>query len=367
MNTNDLKILAYYLPQFHEVEENNKWWGKGYTEWRNADNAAPLFRGHYQPRKPLNDNYYDLLDKHTMKWQAELAKKNGINGFCFYHYWFEGRKLLEKPAEKLLADKEIDMPFCFAWANHSWSKTWEGPGGEKQILMRQTYGNRDSWEKHFQYLLQFFKDDRYIKKNNKPVFMVYAIENIARYHDMFGYFDKEAQKAGFGGIYVIQMLRKAPMKKSKYVNAYTTYVPGMFNDSTNETIRELKFKINKYINTSKLPSCVSRFFYDIYDYDKCMKALLNRKYAKNEYMGIFPSFDNTARRGKRAWIYKGATPKKFEKYLTELIKMSLKAQKDMLFITAWNEWGEGNYLEPDTRYGFAWLNAVKRARRNNEE
>lgn len=364
MEVNDLNILAYYLPQFHETEENNRWWGKGYTEWRNAKNAKPLFRGHYQPREPLNDNYYDLLSGDTMKWQSELAKNHGIDGFCFYHYWFKGIKLLEKPAEYLLAHKDISMPFCFAWANHSWTRTWEGPGGEKQILMSQTYGNKNDWINHFEYLLPFFKDDRYIKKDNKPVFMIFAIEKIQKYQVMLKVFNDKAIEEGFDGIYLIQMVRRAEKKRCKYVNAYTTYVPGMFNDSGNEKLRELKFKINSKIGNIKIPNFMKSWFYDIYDYDKLCSSLLTRNYEENEYMGIFPGFDNTARRGKRAWIYTGSTPKKFENYLTQLIRQSLETKKDMLFITAWNEWGEGNYLEPDKKYGYAWLNAVKRARRN---
>lgn len=367
MHSENLKILAYYLPQFHETEENNKWWGKGYTEWENAKAARALYRGHYQPREPLGDNYYNLLDSDAIKWQTELARKHGIDGFCIYHYWFEGKQLLEKPAEILLEHKEIDFPFCFAWANHSWTRTWEGPGGDKEVLMNQTYGTVESWKKHFSYLLQFFKDFRYIKKDNKPVLLIHSVEDIIRYVDMFKVFNEEAVKEGFAGVYIIQMLWKDSKQKrnSKYINAYTSFVPSMFHGGNNQILCDVKQKANSFIKF-KVPNFMKKCLYDIYDYDKVCEYLLDKEYMDNEYMGIFPGFDNTARKGRRAWIYEGSTPKKFQKYLSALIRRSIEENKDMLFITAWNEWGEGNYLEPDKRYGYAWLNAVKRARKENK-
>ncbi len=189
-----MKILAYYLPQFHEIEENNKWWGKGFTEWTNVKKGKKLFKTQNQPFVPLNNNYYNLLNKETVKWQTELAKKYGVYGFCYYHYWFEGKKLLEKPVENLLKWKNIDQKFCFCWANHSWKKTWNGLN---EILMEQKYGNEDSWNKHFDYLLQFFKDERYIKIDNKPIFMIFKLKDIKDINEMLDFFNKKCIENGF--------------------------------------------------------------------------------------------------------------------------------------------------------------------------
>ena len=152
------KIIAFYLPQFHEIEENNKWWGKGFTEWTNVKSGKPLFRGHYQPKVPLNNNYYDLSNISVMKEQAKLAKKYGVDGFCFYHYWFNGKKLLNKPLEQLIQNSNIDLSYCLSWANETWSRRWNG--NEKEILIKQEYGGEKEWEEHIQYHLQFFMDKR---------------------------------------------------------------------------------------------------------------------------------------------------------------------------------------------------------------
>ena len=151
------KILALYLPQFHQIPENDEWWGEGFTEWTNVKKAKPLYARHYQPRIPLYDNYYNLLDKNVMRKQAKMAKRHGVDGFCFYHYWFQGKKLLEKPLELLLADKECQLEYCLSWANESWTRTWDGREGENQILINQTYGRKEEWKAHFEYLLPFFK------------------------------------------------------------------------------------------------------------------------------------------------------------------------------------------------------------------
>lgn len=150
-----MKILAFYLPQFHEIPENNRAWGKGFTEWTNVKKAKPLFRGHNQPRVPINDNY-NLLKKGVIQWQARLAKKYGIGGFCFYHYWFNGKMVLEKPMEMFLEDKGIDLSYCISWANEAWTKTWHGAGGDKEVLIRQCYGDINEWKEHYNYLRQFF-------------------------------------------------------------------------------------------------------------------------------------------------------------------------------------------------------------------
>ena len=172
LSDNKIKTIAFYLPQYHAIPENDKFWGKGFTEWINTKKATPLFEGHYQPKVPLNENYYNLLDDNVKIWQADLAKKYGVFGFCYYHYWFkDGKKLLEKPLEQMLKNKDVNIPFCMSWANENWSKRWDG--GNQEIIAEQDYGTEDDWKKHLLYMVQFFKDERYITLNGDPVFLIY--------------------------------------------------------------------------------------------------------------------------------------------------------------------------------------------------
>lgn len=356
-----MKIIAYYLPQFHEIPENNKWWGKGFTEWRNASRAQPMFRGHYQPREPLGDRYYDLLDDKTIVWQMNLAKKYGIYGFCYYHYWFgDGRKLLEKPAERMLNIPDADLPFCFAWANEAWSRTWEGPGGEKHILVNQKYADEKDWKAHFEYLLKFFMASNYIKEGNRPMLLIYRVHKIPCYKPMFAYWEKLAKEAGFDGLYIVQMLSNSLYKKPG-MSAYAAYAPAMFFELRDSAAWAVKQNILERLPKLRLPKLIGEYLYDTFDYDKCYQYILNKKYAKNEYMGVFPDFDNTARKGGKADIWKGVSPEKFQRYLEQVIKLSQAENKEYIFLTAWNEWGEGNYMEPDKRYGYAYLKAVRDA------
>ena len=353
------KIIAYYLPQFHEIPENDQWWGRGYTEWRNARNAKQLFYGHYQPREPLNNNYYDLLKSENMEWQMKLARKYGISGFCFYHYWFgEERKLLEKPAEMMLHNEKATLPFCFAWANEPWTRTWEGPGGEKHVLVNQKYCDKEDWEKHFYYLLPFFKDARYIKKDRKPIFLIYRLDKIPCHKEMFSYWKELAKDNGLPGIYFIQMLSNEKYRRS-FADAYTTYVPAMFFELRDDAVKRIKYNLVEKLPHIKLPKFLAYRLLDIFDYDLCYRQLLKKKYRSNEYMGVFPDFDNTARKGEKAAIWKGANPRKFQYYLKKVIQKSKKEKKEFIFLTAWNEWGEGNYLEPDKKYGYGYLKAIK--------
>ena len=201
-----MKIIAFYLPQFHTIPENDTWWGKGFTEWVNVKKAKPLFKGHDQPRIPLNNNYYDLNNPETLKWQANLAHQYGVDGFCFYHYWFKGKLLLEKPAESLLKRENIALDYCFCWANEPWARTWDGRN--RNVLMPQEYGGREEWKKHFDYLLPFFKDVRYIKENNKPMFVIYKSTLIEECRDMMDYWSELAVNNGFEGLFFVETLKK---------------------------------------------------------------------------------------------------------------------------------------------------------------
>lgn len=192
-----MKIIAFYLPQFHDIPENDEWWGKGFTEWVNVKKAQPLYKGHEQPRIPMNENYYNLLDDNVKIWQANIAKEYGIYGFCYYHYWFGGKLLLEKPMEQMLKNPKVDIPFCISWANEPWTKAWVN---ESKVLIPQFYGGKKEWKEHFDYLLPFFKDNRYIKEDNKPLFIIYRAEVIDCLNDMLDYWTELAQQNGFSGM-----------------------------------------------------------------------------------------------------------------------------------------------------------------------
>lgn len=361
-----MKLITFYLPQFHEIPENNKWWGGGFTEWVNVKKARSLFPGHYQPREPYKDNYYNLLDDSVMEYQMSLAKKYGIYGFCFYHYWFDGKKLLEKPVENLLKNRDARLPFCLCWANESWTKTWHGAGGSKEVLIRQRYGGEKQWIEHFEYLLPFFKDERYIKEDNKPMLLIYRTGYMNKCDQMFKLWDDMAKENGFNGVHIVNMLSDLDRyAKNKYISATVDFEPGRTrrNNIMNKGIlRNFKEKYSDKLVKVKL---LNRWLCTVVDYDRINQEILSKKHKKNEYRGVFVNYDDTPRRGIKGLVVQGSTPQKFENYLKENIRKSQVEGNDYLFINAWNEWGESNYLEPDKRYGFGYLNAVKRALENN--
>lgn len=359
------KVISFYLPQFHKVPENDKWWGDGFTDWVSAKNANPLFPGHYQPRLPAHDYYYDLLDKETMRWQAKLAKQAGIYGFCIYHYWFgDDKQLLEKPAENLLEWKDIDIHYCFSWANESWVCSWskfegnawvqmEYKAGDKShqgILAEQKYGDETEWKKHFEYLLPFFRDRRYIKKDNKPVFVIYKPENMKQIRQMVQYWNLLAVEQGFSGIYFIGTNDRQWEKKR--MNAGMFYEPSFSLGEKNcYTVKARKIKkALKKININ-----IPRFYY----YDKVWKIILDRQDRERMYYGGFVDYDDTPRHEYKGTVIKGMSPYKFGKYFGKLYKKSLSRGDDFLFLSAWNEWGEGAYLEPDKRYGVRCLQELR--------
>ena len=361
-----MKLIAFYLPQFHEIPENNDAWGNGFTEWVNVKKAKSFFYGHYQPRCPLNNNYYNLLDKNVMVEQMKMADKYGIGGFCFYHYWFNGKKVLEKPVEMMLENKEAKLPFCFSWANEAWTKTWHGAGGEKEVLIRQEYGDREDWKEHFEYLLKFFKDERYIKKDNKPILLIYQIREISCFNEMMECWNDLAIRAGFDGVYVISMLTsKKSCKRHKYINGTVDFEPGKTRREQirkNDVFSDLKQSIRE--KNISIPF-LNRFIVNQIDYDRINQEKMKESHKKNEYRGVFVNYDDTPRRGVNGIVTVGFTPSKFENYLTKHIEQACLEKSDFIFINAWNEWGESNYLEPDEKYGFAYLHAVRKALKAN--
>lgn len=350
----DTKIIAFYLPQFHEIQENNKWWGKGFTEWSNTKKAKPLFNNHYQPREPYRDFYYDLTNPGVREWQANLAKKYGIYGFCYYHYWFKGRRLLERPFNDVLTSGKPDFPFCLSWANEPWTRKWNG--GSKAILMPQNYGDKKDWKEHFNYLIKAFKDERYIRVENKPLFIIYRPELIPNLLNMMEYWDKLAKQQGLEGIYFVQTFNGfRPLAPINRFDAAVEFEPHF-------TLAH--GRNNNFWRTVKGFSGEKK----ILDYDRIWESILNRNTIQHKkiFLGAFNDWDNTARMQASSTIYQGASPSKFKNYLSHQIYRAKNVyDSEFLFINAWNEWAEGAYLEPDKRYKYRYLEAVRDALKMN--
>lgn len=361
-----MKIIAFYLPQYHRTPENDKWWGEGFTEWTNVRMAKPLFIGHYQPRVPLNKNYYDLSDVNNIKWQARIAKEHGIYGFCLYHYWFNGKLLLEKPIHLLRDNEDIDINYCLCWANENWTNGWVSD--QNNILIEHDFNNRDDWKKHIDYFISFFKDKRYIQINGKPVLIIYYPNIIKKLKEMLEFWQAEAKKAGFKGITFIfqHSLYYFDPKTDKSLFDYgIEFQPGFSiralygNDSIKQNIKIkistfLQKRLHVYLHINKSKKLIKR------DYDVLWNELLTRKPDDYMFPGAFVDWDNTPRKGLRGSTVIGASPDKFKKYFKQLVIRTKNVyKKDFIFVFAWNEWAEGGYLEPDERYGYGYLDAIK--------
>lgn len=352
------KVIAIYLPQFYETEDNNLWWGKGFTDWESVKSARPYFEGHRAPWVPLDGNYYNLNTHETMEQQAKLAKEYGISGFCFYHYYFENGKMeLEQPARQLLDWKDIDMPFCFNWASESWIRSWSKIDGnvwsekyEKHaadssngVLVRQDYGREDAWEAHFRYLLPFFKDERYIRIDNKPVFLFYRPDDITPIMEMVAVWRKLALEEGLDGLYLLGV---------------NTNVADLGLDAA--VVYEPRTAFNRL---NKAGKAFMNAGVRCFEYEEVWDSILeDQAYlgCKTYYTGL-TGYDDTPRRGSRGECTVHTKPDVFMKGMRALIEKSAREQNEFVFLNAWNEWGEGMYIEPDEANGFAYLEAVREA------
>lgn len=361
-----VKVIAFYLPQYHAIPENDKSWGKDFTEWTNTKKAVPLFEGHYQPKTPLDENYYSLLDPQTRRWQSALAEKYGVWGFCYYHYWFKnGKKLLEKPAEMMLQEPQANTPFCFCWANENWARNWDG--GNREVIVEQDYGEEGDWEQHFQYLARFFRDPRYITWDGRPVLVIYRPEIIPRLEEMLAYLRRRAEEERFGGLEVMfqhpSYLHQADYRQGlcdhyiAFEPAYTWMDP---NDPWMKTKKLVKSLLGKGISQKVVEARHQTQTLELPDYDKTWKTILARKFPSEQFLwGAFVNWDNTPR-NKAGLAYRNWTPEKFRKYFAQLVKkVRSSPQANVIFINAWNEWGEGCYLEPDQKYRYSCLEAVR--------
>ncbi len=349
------KVIALYLPQFHRIPENDEWWGEGFTEWTNVKKAVPNYVGHLQPRIPLGENYYDLSDQNVLLNQMHLAAKYGIDGFCFYHYWFAGKKLLEKPLEEMISNDELPLNFMFCWANEPWTRTWDGDKGSKQILMAQDYGSEKNWIEHFEYLKQFFVRDEYIKVNNKPALAVYKPADINDRKEMFSVWNKLALECGFEGLFIINAHRSSiELELPMYGDAIYEFEPFVARQLINEKDYSTRYTI--------VDDAGTEYVYDVIDYCKLCDRMIDRYAPKNSnhYLGFFTGWDNTPRVGNRAkLIFENNTPENVKYYFEKQYRRSVECNNEFLFINAWNEWGEGAILEPDEKYKYGYLEAIK--------
>ena len=297
------KILAYHLPAYHRIPENDRWHGEGFTEWVTTKKGIKYSKYQSQPRVPLNNRYYDLSRIEDIRWQCELARKYNIDGFCFYHYWFNGKKIFEKPAELLLANKDIDIDYCFAWANEEWRNTWTDKLGEPELLLAQNYDDLDDWKVHFDYLLNFFKDNRYIKIDNKPVFLIYHIESIPESTQRFNEWNELAKKNGFNGIYLVQMVSSDTTREicSTVINAKVDFEPVRSLASHEKyAIRPWRIRRTLYDKLVKR-TLLHKYIFDEVDYSKFCKSLLKKSYLnnKNYFYSAVVDWDSKPKKGKR--------------------------------------------------------------------
>lgn len=357
LNDGNIKVIAYYLPQYHPFKENDEWWGPGFTEWTNVGKAKPLFKGHYQPKVPADLGYYDLRIEDVVIKQAELATKAGVTGFCYWHYWFgNGRMLLEKPAERMLKSGKPNFPFCFAWANHGWwRKSWS-TDGNSELLMEQTYPGLQDIDEHFYYCLPFFKDKRYMRYNGRPLFFIYKhldYKDIKQFIDRWNFLaNKEGLSDGFvfmTGLISFDTLADAKQKGLTGgildVNAREKLIPSLFS-------RALGFISKKTGLSSRGPQKI--------DYNKLIiQAWTNPMLCQNDVIPlIMPNWDHTPRSGKNGTVYINTSPENFEKMLSKVLPLVKQKDNKLIILKSWNEWGEGNYMEPDLKYGHGFINTL---------
>lgn len=378
------RVIALYLPQFHPIPENDMWWGKGFTEWTNVGRAKPLFNGHYQPKVPADLGYYDLRLPEVREQQAILAKQAGIEGFCYYHYWFgNGKMLLERPFREVVESGNPDFPFCICWANHTWSnKTWEKSSSKVKsaILAKQEYLGKEDYVEHFNYLLPAFKDNRYMKIDGKLIFTIYDPIGFKDVSNFMTVWRQLAEKNGLPGFHFIGMTpatlsfkllpggeTEASLPNLKSSADIYNYILSLGFDAVNSfgKRRGELFYDGKIKNLAI--KGLQRLGIEIphrYDYSKTVVNYFPPEDKwENVYPTILPQWDRTARVGKADGVYINSTPEKFKEHVLKAKSLIAKKSPEhqILFLKSWNEWAEGNYMEPDLAYGHGYINALREA------
>lgn len=351
-----IRPIAIHLPQFHPFPENDEWWGKGFTEWTNVTKAKPLFEGHYQPHLPADLGFYDLRLEEARVAQEALAKEYGIFGFCYYYYWFSGKRIMHEPLERKLNNPKEDFPFMLCWANENWSRTWDG--SDKEMLIQHKYSFEDDRE-HLIKLLPYFKDNRYIKINGKPVFVIYRANLFPDIKKTGEIWNEMAKENGLPGLYLITVEAMGSIfdpEAIKFDAAMRFQPNGRYRPN-----RELGTLWTRILNKLKIKS--SYYYQDLFfDYNKFVdKAIKDRKTDYKIYESVTPMWDNSARRKTNAAVFVDSTPEKYAFWLDNVIEnfQPFSEEENFVFINAWNEWAEGNHLEPCQKWGRSYLEATK--------
>lgn len=357
------RIIALYLPQFHPFPENDEWWGKGYTEWRSVARAIPLFKGHYQPRIPADLGYYDLRLPIIRQQQVDLAKEAGIEGFCYWHYWFgNGKQLMEDIFNDVLESGKPDYPFCLGWANHSWySKNWsrKDSNGKDKLLIEQTFPGNDDIRMHYDYALKAFKDPRYIKIDNKPFFMIYIADSIP--NNFIYLWNKWAIEDGFDGIYFVGNVDADANPDDYEKLGFSAVVKNRMKKVADKYNIKINFTATSVIASIK--AVLFKYPRFLFDYKKIVKILFDpiEDAKENVIPSLIPGFDHSPRSNQYGYIMHNSTPDTFERYASDIIEVVKKKENKIILLRSWNEWGEGNYMEPDLKWGKKYIEALRKA------
>ena len=360
------RVIALYLPQFHPTPENDAWWGAGFTEWTNVAKAKPLFRDHYQPRVPAHLGFYDLRVPETRAAQADLARAHGIEAFCYWHYWFAGRRILERPFEEVLRSGEPDFPFCLAWANHSWTGVWYGEAS--RVLIEQTYPGMEDHEAHFRWLLTAFQDSRYVTVEGKPIFFVFQPRQLPEAKRVTDLWRAMAQAEGLPGLHLVAIESGAgpllfrPQDLGFDAASMQSLPPGYLDWS--RPLARLIWKLQRIPVTARIASRLLPPQVRSFPYEKALTHFSgNRTDMCEHYPCVIPNWDNTPRSRYNGLVLEDSTPELFEQHLTEAIHQvqHLPPERRIIVVKSWNEWAEGNHLEPDHRHGLGYLEATRRA------
>lgn len=362
---NSLQIIAFYLPQFYPFKENDEWWGKGFTEWTNVGKAKALFKGHNQPRVPTELGYYDLRLPIIREQQVQMARDAGVTAFCYWHYWFgNGKRLIPEVFDEVLSSGRPNFPFCLGWANHSWyAKNWNSDGStSKNLLMEQTYPGIEDERMHFEYLLKAFSDPRYVKVDGAPLLYIFAPQDLPQ--EYIDNFRKWTKRAGFPDLFLVANLASyhynKTMAKTVGYNAvsYQRLTPPFHegNRFIDKIIRQFEVKYKRgYSFFRKRPPFMM-------DYSVCYHSLINEEdYNDDVIPAIIPQWDHTPRSGWNGSLFVNATPKIFYKHVKEALNAIKDKQNPILFLKSWNEWGEGNMMEPDLTYGRGFIETLNKA------
>jgi lipopolysaccharide biosynthesis protein len=350
------KAIAFHLPQFHPIPENDLWWGKGFTEWTNVTRAVPQFPGHWQPHLPADMGFYDLRVAEVREEQARLARRYGIHGFCYYHYWLHGKRLLELPVNEILRTGRPDFPFCLCWANHNWTRNWDD--GTEALFIEQRYSMADHLD-HIRWLCKVFLDERYIRIDGKPLFLIFRAQAIHYLRDMVDMWREQAKLLGVGELFLAeveaQRVEERGDPRERGLDAVVEFQPD-FHTLHDLDSQELSPELEKTRQRG----------HHVFTYNDMVERMRAKSVPSYPYFRcVTPSWDNTARRRSKGIIVHGSTPESYAGWLASVLREGNQAgtSEPMVFLNAWNEWAEGNHLEPCQRWGHRYLQATSRALR----